>query len=197
MAPEDKEKVAKTDQTLVPTTHHPMPDKFYEEMVHTVFVKCVIDLTPMSGKFAWAALKAKVGYVGIVPTSAASAALKARLTSLLKVELATPGSKLYSNEYALALDPKAQGKDKEKEKVQGSRAGPQGAESKKTAEKGQKGDKPETAAPTPKTAAPTPKPKPKKKAKVKQEEDAEADDNEGSGESSDVWDPLADDVEVE
>ena len=157
-----------------------------------MFAKCVIDLTPMSGKFAWAALKAKVGYVGIVPTSAASAALKARLTSLLKVELATPGSKLYSNEYALALDPKAQGKDKEKEKVQGGAPTPKPKPKPKSAA-------PKTAAPTPKTAAPTPTPtpKPKKKAKVKQEEDAEADDIEGSGESSDVWDPLADDVDVE
>ena len=130
MAPEDKDKTAKTDQTLVPTAHHLMPDKFYEEMVHTCFAKCVIDLTPMSGKFAWAALKAKIGYVGIVPTSAASAALKARLANLLKVELAAPGSRLYSSEYALALDPKAQGQEKEKEKS----AKPK-AESKKTAEK--------------------------------------------------------------
>ena len=103
VAADDKEKAVKTDQTLVPTVHHLMPDKFYEEMVHTCFAKCVIDLTPLSGKFAWAALKAKVGYVGIVPTAAASAALKARLAILLKDELAAPGSKLYSTEYAEAI----------------------------------------------------------------------------------------------
>ena len=116
VAPEDKEKATKTDKSMVPTVHHLMPGKFYEEMVHTFFAKCVIDLTPLSGKFAWAALKAKVAYVGIVPTAAASAALKVRLTGLLKEELATPGSKLYSTEYAEAIGGAKNQKDCDKDK---------------------------------------------------------------------------------
>ena len=117
MAPEDKEKAIKTDKSMVPTVHHLMPDKFYEEMVHMFFAKCVIDLTPLSGKFAWTALKAKVAYVGIVPTAGASAALKAGLTSLLKDELATPGSKLYSTEYAEAIAKNQKGCDKGKKEA--------------------------------------------------------------------------------
>ena len=187
VAPEDKEKAIKTDKSMVPTVHHLMPGNFYEEMVHTFFAKCVIDLTPLSGKFAWTALKAKVAYVGIVPTAAASAALKARLTSLLKEELATPGSKLYSTEYAEAIGGKTQ-KDCDKDKKE-AKTVPK-AKSKKT----KLADAPATV--------------PKKKAKKdsttpKKEDQEEADDNDdGFNEGTDsadseVWDPLADDPAIE
>ena len=61
VAAEDKHVVAKTSSTMVPVAYHLMPDKFYEEMIHTFFTKCVIDLTPVSGKLAWTCLKNKTG----------------------------------------------------------------------------------------------------------------------------------------
>ena len=180
VAPEDKEKATKTDKSMVPTVHHLMPGKFYEEMVHTFFAKCVIDLTPLSGKFAWAALKAKVAYVGIVPTAAASAALKARLTGLLKEELATPGSKLYSTEYAEAIGGAKNQKDCDKDKKDAK------AVPKKKPKKTKAADAP----------APVPKKKAKKDSTTPKKEDQEdaIDDGEGTDSAdSEVWDPLADD----
>ena len=183
VAPEDKEKAVKTDKSMVPTVHHLMEGKFYEETVHTFFAKCVIDLTPLSGKFAWAALKAKVAYVGIVPTAAASAALKARLTGLLKEELATPGSKLYITEYAEAIGAAKNQKTSDKDKKVA-----------KTVPKKQ---------PKKTKAADAPAPVPKKKAKKdstppKKEDEDDVDDGEGTDSAdSEVWDPLADDPAVE
>ena len=36
----------KTDTTNVPVTWWPMPNKWYDELIHMFFVKLVIDLTP-------------------------------------------------------------------------------------------------------------------------------------------------------
>ena len=76
---------------------------------------CVIDLTPMSGKFAWVCLKNKVGYVAITTGQPMNIALRGHLVDLLKQEMSIPGSKVYNAGYAVDAEPEKTEKKKGKQ----------------------------------------------------------------------------------
>ena len=92
----------KTDATQVPVTHHGMPPAWYDELIHTFFVKAIVDLTPLDAKFAWQAVINRVAYVGIAFTEEHKIMIYARLVELMKSEMCKPGSKLYNAQYAKA-----------------------------------------------------------------------------------------------
>ncbi|CAK0830711.1 unnamed protein product [Prorocentrum cordatum] len=95
----------KTDSTWVPMCYHPMPEKFYDELIYTFYAKSIVDLTPTDGKFAFTALKQRVGYVGIAYTDAHAEKLYDRLGELMKKEMLNPASKLWNSSYAKAVKP--------------------------------------------------------------------------------------------
>ena len=92
----------KTDSTQVPVTHHGMPPAWYDELIHTFFVKAIVDLTPLDAKFAWQAVLNRVGYVGIAFTEEHQTMIYARLVEQMKIEMCQTGSKLYNAQYAKA-----------------------------------------------------------------------------------------------
>jgi hypothetical protein len=92
----------KTDTTELPVAYHGMPAVWYEELIHTFFVKSVVDLTPGDAKFAWQALVNRIGYVGIAFTPAHGAAIYKRLKDQIKEEMIKPGSRMFNAQYARA-----------------------------------------------------------------------------------------------
>jgi hypothetical protein len=100
--PDDPPAERKTDATEVPFVYHGMPAVWYEELIHTFFVKAIVDLTPGDAKFAWQALINRIGYVGIVFTPAHGAAITKRLKDQIKEEMIKPGSRMFNAQYARA-----------------------------------------------------------------------------------------------
>ena len=93
----------KTDSTVVPLSYHGMPIIFYKELLHMFFVKCVLDMTPLNAKFAWACLEERVAYVGVAFTKEHMDKIYLHLAELVKSAMADPGSKLFNKEYAKAV----------------------------------------------------------------------------------------------
>ena len=94
----------RVDSDKFPMTFHGMPQQWYAELLHTFFTKCVIDLSPMDGKFAWSCLQSRVGYIALAFTDDHASHLFARLKELLKTELANPESKLFNSAYCKAVN---------------------------------------------------------------------------------------------
>lgn len=193
VAAEDKQAVAKTSSTMVPVAYHLMPDKYYDEMIHTFFAKCVIDLTPESGKFGWCCLKNKTGYVAITTGEPMSIALRGHWVDLLKEEMSIPGSKVYNAGYA--LDAKHEPEKPETKK---------GKKDKQTKKKPEKPEKPEKKPTKPTKRKGEDKIGGGKKSKKKPRTDANGDSDdgaasgdEGSESDSNVWDPLVEDSEAD
>jgi hypothetical protein len=92
----------KTDATVLPVAYHGMPAVWYDELIHTFFIKSVVDLTPGDAKFAWQALINRIGYVGIVFTPAHGAAITKRLKDQIMEEMIKPGSCMFNAQYARA-----------------------------------------------------------------------------------------------
>ena len=174
---------------------HSMPAAFYAELMHQFWAKLVIDLTPLDGRFAFEALKARVGYVGLTFTPEHTALLEERLLALMQQEMLDSSSPLFNSAYAEAMGVKAEafnkpnkdkkdaGKDKDKtEKGKDDAPKPEGG--KDEDKKPRKRTKDE--------AEPKRKPKPKKAAKTEGQVTID-DDAEGaeSDPDEDVWDPLA------
>ncbi len=67
-----------------------------------LYAKLVIDITPLSGTFAWTCMQYRVGYVGIVFTEVHAELLYARLRDRMKTEMADSASKLFNRESAKA-----------------------------------------------------------------------------------------------
>ena len=84
-----------------------MPGAFYAELMHSFWAKMVIDLTPGDGRFAFEALKARVGYLGITFTAEHSQFLEEHLLDLMKLEMCDSASPLFNSEYAVARGKKA------------------------------------------------------------------------------------------
>ena len=154
----------------VPMCYHSMPETFYAELIHMFFAKLVVDLTPSDARFAWAALRSRIGYCGLANNEEHAEAMRRQLRSMMFKGMTDQNSGVYNAAYAAAVEqeatvptPKAKAKAK--------------------------------ADPKPK---PEPKPKPKAKAKAKVEpkptEDPDnlAEDDQVSADQDEVWDPLAD-----
>ncbi|CAE7245726.1 unnamed protein product [Symbiodinium sp. CCMP2592] len=90
-----------------PVCFHSMPGAFYSELMHSFWAKMVIDLTPGDGRFAFEALKARVGYMGITFTPEHSQFLEEHLLDLMKLEMCDTASPLFNSEYAAAVGKKA------------------------------------------------------------------------------------------
>ena len=105
--PED-EVERKTEATMVPFTYHSMPEGWYQELIHTFFIKLVVDLTPGDAKFAWQALLNRIGYVGITFSPEHSTGIYHHLKTQMKQEMCKPGSRMYNDQYALATGVKTE-----------------------------------------------------------------------------------------
>jgi hypothetical protein len=106
--PDEEQAERKTDATSVPVTYHSMPEAWYQELIHTFFIKLVVDLTPGDAKFAWQALLNRVGYVGITFSLAHSTAIYDHLKTQMKQEMCKPGSRMFNHQYALATGVKTE-----------------------------------------------------------------------------------------
>jgi hypothetical protein len=93
----------KTDDTSVPVTWWPMPDKWYDELVHMFFAKLVFDLTPADGKFAWTALQNRIGYIGIAYTDHHRKLIMDRLITKMKSAMTDATSTYFNKEFTEAL----------------------------------------------------------------------------------------------
>lgn len=100
--PEEEQAERKTDATNVPVTYHGMPEAWYQELIHTFFLKLVVDLTPGDAKFAWQALLNRIGYVGITFSPAHSTGIYHHLKTQMKQEMCKPGSRMFNAQYAMA-----------------------------------------------------------------------------------------------
>ena len=130
-----------------------MPSQWYDELIHTFFVKAVIDLTPLDGKFAWQCILNRVGYIGIAFTTEHESQLVNRLKAMYKLEMSKAGSALFNVQYAKAIGeetttlppvpkPKPRPKRKAKAKAKASVA-PEGGGHTEDATEGDAGIKPE------------------------------------------------------
>jgi len=193
----------KTDDTMVPVTWWPMPEKWYDELIHMFFAKLVFDLSPSDGKFAWVALQNHIGYIGIAYTDAHRKLIMDHLIHKMKEALGDPTSKFFNKEFALAtgvtaadvVPPNSRNRDSGAGRGRGGRGRGGGRGAKRTIDV----DDDDGAGDADKPAKPKPK---RPRAGAASSSDAALIDAEGLGDAvgsdgEDVWDPLADDVEDE
>ena len=100
---EDDPPEKRTDDTMLPVCYHGMPMNFYLEMVHTFYAKSIVDLTPLDGKFAWAALQTRVGYLGICFTEDHVELLYGHLRDMLRKDMGDSASPMFNKDYAKAI----------------------------------------------------------------------------------------------
>lgn len=170
-----------------PVCYHSPPYELCEELIHDFFVKMIIDLTPLDARMAWAALRNRVGYVGIAFNPEHQRLLEERLLTLLEKDMKDPESPLFSAAYAEAVgsvsNPTGQGDDQKPQRDVDPKAKPK--------PKGKPKAKPKPKAKD--------KKKPKAKAQQAKEEEQEEEEEEENAENvenedeEEVWDPLADD----
>ena len=183
-APAGSAAEAREDAVQVPFCYHSMPENFYAELIHMFFAKLVLDLTPFDARFAWVALRSRIGYCGLANNEEHAEAMRRQLRHLTFKGMLDQNSGLYNAAYAAAVEqhsppPAGQtsvAKGKVKAKAAASKAPPP--------EPKPKGEAKPKAKPKPKGAA---------KAEAKPEADNLNDDDAPiSGDEDDVWDPLAD-----
>ena len=180
-----------------PLCYWSMPLNWYEELIHQYYGKLIIDLTPGDGRFAWASLLTRTGYVGICYTQEHVEALEKRIFELLEAEMIDSSSPLFNHAYCVAVGKSA--------------ASAEGNALPKPKPKPPK-PKDKTSKPKP---GPKPKPKPKEKNKkklkkgqdddehedphaeeegvVQVEDDDDDDDEKPEEENDEMWDPLEED----
>ena len=98
----------RSPETIEPVIYHPMPSKFYSQLLDDFYVKRVIDLVACDGMFAYACLKHRVGYVGICFTQEHASLLEEMFIAKLKVDMAVVGDPLYNPQYAMAIGEKTE-----------------------------------------------------------------------------------------
>ena len=182
----DASHMRRTDETVEPVIYHPMPLKFYLQLIDDFFAKRIIDLVTCDGMFAYAALKSRIGYVGICFTQDHASMVEDMLIAKLKVDMAEQGDPNYNPQYALAVGKKTEKENEEPEAKKRktttrTKATPKAKEKKEDTEEA-KGKKLEAKKTGKKKAA----------AKKKSEdEDSELFSVSGDEDSADeVWDPL-------
>ncbi|CAL1145789.1 unnamed protein product, partial [Cladocopium goreaui] len=78
---------SQTGSVLEPVCYHSPPYELCDELIHDFFAKIIIDLTPLDGRMAWAALRNR----------------HHRLLALLEKEMTNPESSLFSSAYSEAV----------------------------------------------------------------------------------------------
>ena len=188
----DKEEEKMNDRmknTLEPVAYHSAPLELYEELLHDFYAKFVVDLTPLDGRFAYAALRNRIGYIGIAYNPEHQRLLEERLLSLLEADMRNSESPLFSASYCEAV----------------------GCESNKSKPKLKPNPKPKKPGQEDEQGQAEPKKRPRGKGKAKAK--AKTKNNEGEGEEDpqpkklktgqedeeeeeqedeEVWDPLGD-----
>ena len=170
---EEEKQNSRSSNGLEPVCFHSPPYELCDELIHDFFAKIIIDLTPLDGRMAWAALRNRVGYVGVAFNPEHQRLLEDRLLALLEKEMTNPESSLFSSAYSEAV-----GGGSGKAPVNQT-AKPKAKVKAKAKGKGKA------------------KPKAKAKSKAKQskdeQEEGEEEKDDNDEEDDDVWDPLGDD----
>ena len=83
------------DAVKEPVCYHPMPFEFYDDWIHSYFVRRIFDLTSTDDELAYTSLVNKLGYVGICFTEDGAKLMLDRLKERLKVDMAVIGHPLY------------------------------------------------------------------------------------------------------
>ena len=169
---EEEKQNSRSSNGLEPVCFHSPPYELCDELIHDFFAKIIIDLTPLDGRMAWAALRNRVGYVGVAFNPEHQRLLEDRLLALLEKEMTNPESSLFSSAYSEAV-----GGGSGKAPVNQT-AKPKAKVKAKAKGKGKA------------------KPKAKAKSKAKQskdeQEEGEEEKDDNDEEDDDVWDPLGD-----
>ena len=177
-----------------PLCYWSMPLNWYEELIHQYYGKLIIDLTPGDGRFAWASLLTRTGYVGICYTQEHVEALEKRIFELLEAEMIDSSSPLFNHAYCVAVGksaasaegnalpkPKPKPKPKDKSKPTKPKPKPKPKEkNKKKLKKGQDDDEHED-------------PHADEEGVVQVEDDDDDDDEKPEEENDEMWDPLDED----
>ena len=87
--------IKRGDAVKEPVCYHPMPFEFYDDWIHSYFVRRIFDLTCTDDELAYTSLVNKLGYVGICYTEEGAKLLLDRLKERLKVDMAVIGHPLY------------------------------------------------------------------------------------------------------
>ena len=202
---EDNSGSKRLDSNMEPVCFLSMPEKLLEELLHTFFVKLVVDLTCPDGKFAWVCLKNRTGYVGITYTDYQSEMLMGLMQDRLKDAMLEEDSGFYNVSYAkdmgvtnpdkkkkaeeaaalkAAAKAKALAAMKKNANLKKKRADPDGVTGADGKKKGEAGGS------APKKAKVS-KPKKGEEDEENIDGDESEESEEGTGESDDdVWDPL-------
>ena len=88
---------------MVPCTYHGMAPHWYSELCHMFFAKLVVDLSPMDGKFAYAAVSNRIGYVGITFNEFHAQQLMMKVQEQVMNDMKDPSSKLFVPAFAKAV----------------------------------------------------------------------------------------------
>ncbi|CAL1174054.1 unnamed protein product [Cladocopium goreaui] len=111
---EEEKQNSRSSNGLEPVCFHSPPYEHCDELIHDFFAKIIIDLTPLDGRMAWAALRNRVGYVGVAFNPEHQRLLEDRLLALLEKEMTNPESSLFSSAYSEAVGG-GSGKDEQEE----------------------------------------------------------------------------------
>jgi hypothetical protein len=86
-----------SDNDLVPVFYNSLPIAFYDDLIHSLGLVAVLDLTAGPGCFAMAAIKAGIPYCGVCFTEEHVRQLYSRLTSLVAACVQDEGSSLFQS----------------------------------------------------------------------------------------------------
>ncbi len=92
----NKDVMKRGDENLEPFSYNSKPVKLYEEMLHTLALRGLYDLSPGDGKAAEACLEARKSYVGICMTDEHKAALFNHLVDRVAEAFGKEASNLYN-----------------------------------------------------------------------------------------------------
>ena len=184
----DSPHVKRNDDTVEPVIYHPMPLTFYLQLIDDFFAKRIIDLVTCDGVFAYAALRHRIGYVGICFTQEHASMVEEMLIAKLKVDMSERGDPNYNPQYALAVGTENENEEPEAKKRKTTPKVPKPkAKADTEAAKGKKHKKEDTreAKGTGRKAA--------AKKKKSEDEDSELFSISGDEDSAEeIWDPLND-----
>ena len=88
---------------MLPLSYHGVPKEVLDDIVHSSWGKCILDLMPGIGVMAKLSIALNMGYLGICHNKCQREWLEKELTKFVLSEMANPSSRLYSHSYGKFL----------------------------------------------------------------------------------------------
>ena len=107
------------------------PIELYFKFMHQFYAKLIIDMTPCGAVFAEAALRSRIGYLGLAYKTTHVEVMEERLLKIIEEGMRTAGSPLFNQNYNALFDKgtiaglaKSVGATEEKQGEEGNERGP-------------------------------------------------------------------------